>query len=98
MTRVGFEATIPVFERAKTVHVFDRAATMIGITRLQSPLNRDYTLNVIPVKVNCTAPILTKLELLSFGHKPRNRLFYIQYTFPAIFDSLCQYYADHCIV
>jgi hypothetical protein len=30
MLRVGFEPTIPVFERAKTVHVLDRAATVIG--------------------------------------------------------------------
>jgi hypothetical protein len=31
MSRVGFELTIPVFERAKTVHASDRAATVIGI-------------------------------------------------------------------
>jgi hypothetical protein len=30
MPQVGFEPTIPVFERAKTVHVLDRAATVIG--------------------------------------------------------------------
>jgi hypothetical protein len=30
MPRVGFEPTIPVFERAKTVHGFDAAATVIG--------------------------------------------------------------------
>jgi hypothetical protein len=30
MPRVGFEPTIPVFERAKTVHDLDRAATVIG--------------------------------------------------------------------
>jgi hypothetical protein len=29
MPRVGFEPTIPVFERTKTVHAFDRAATVI---------------------------------------------------------------------
>jgi hypothetical protein len=28
--RVGFEHTIPVFERAKTVYASDRAATVIG--------------------------------------------------------------------
>jgi hypothetical protein len=27
---VGFEPTIPVFERAKTVHALDRAVTVIG--------------------------------------------------------------------
>jgi hypothetical protein len=30
MTRVGFEPTTPVFERAKAVHVLDRAVTVIG--------------------------------------------------------------------
>jgi hypothetical protein len=30
MPRVGFESTIPVFERAKTVHALDGAATLIG--------------------------------------------------------------------
>jgi hypothetical protein len=27
---VGFEATIPVFEQAKTVHALERVATVIG--------------------------------------------------------------------
>jgi hypothetical protein len=30
MPRVGFEPMAPVFERAKTVHTFHRAATVIG--------------------------------------------------------------------
>jgi hypothetical protein len=30
MPRVGFEATIPGFEREKTVHALDRVATVIG--------------------------------------------------------------------
>jgi hypothetical protein len=28
---VGFEPTIPVFERAKTVHALERAASAIGL-------------------------------------------------------------------
>jgi hypothetical protein len=32
ITRVGFEPTIPVFERAKTFHALDPAATVIGRT------------------------------------------------------------------
>jgi hypothetical protein len=31
MPQVGFEPTIPVFKRAKTVHALDRAPTVIGI-------------------------------------------------------------------
>jgi hypothetical protein len=30
MTQVGFESMIPVYQRAKTVHALDRAATVIG--------------------------------------------------------------------
>jgi hypothetical protein len=30
LTSVGFEPTIPVFERAKTVYALDRAATVMG--------------------------------------------------------------------
>jgi hypothetical protein len=30
MPRVGFEPTIPAFERVKTVHALDRAVTVIG--------------------------------------------------------------------
>jgi hypothetical protein len=30
MPRVGFEPTTPVFERPKTVHASDRAATVMG--------------------------------------------------------------------
>jgi hypothetical protein len=30
MPLVGFELTIPAFERAKTVHALDRGATVIG--------------------------------------------------------------------
>jgi hypothetical protein len=32
MLRVGLEPMIPVFERTKTVHALDRAATLIGIS------------------------------------------------------------------
>jgi hypothetical protein len=32
MPRLGFEATIPAFERAKTVHALGRAASVIGST------------------------------------------------------------------
>jgi hypothetical protein len=32
MTQVGFEPTVPVFERLKTVHALDLAATVIGNT------------------------------------------------------------------
>jgi hypothetical protein len=31
MPRVGFEPTIPVFERTKTAHALESAATVIGV-------------------------------------------------------------------
>jgi hypothetical protein len=36
MPRVEFEATTTVFERAKTVHALDRAATVIGVLQLKA--------------------------------------------------------------
>jgi hypothetical protein len=40
MPQVGFEPTIPVFERAKTVQALDRAATVIkSVNRLRSRSN-----------------------------------------------------------
>jgi hypothetical protein len=39
MPRVGFEPTIPVFGRAKTVHEFDHGATVIGVSNRQEPIN-----------------------------------------------------------
>jgi hypothetical protein len=38
MSRVGFEPTIPAFERAKTVPALDRAATAIGYLNVIPPL------------------------------------------------------------
>jgi hypothetical protein len=39
MTRVEFEPTFPVFERAKTVHALDRVATVIG-NHTEVPLSK----------------------------------------------------------
>jgi hypothetical protein len=46
MPRVGFEFTIPVFERAKTIHALDREAPVIGILKLILVLMHDYILLV----------------------------------------------------
>jgi hypothetical protein len=35
MLQVGFEPKTPIFERAKTVHALDRAATVIGLACMQ---------------------------------------------------------------
>jgi hypothetical protein len=35
MPQVGFEPTIPMFDRAKAVHTLDRATTVIGTAHKQ---------------------------------------------------------------
>jgi hypothetical protein len=42
MPRVGFEPTIPVFERAKTVRALDRATTGIGVLLVTAPEYKMY--------------------------------------------------------
>jgi hypothetical protein len=43
---VGFETTILVFERAKTVHALDRAATVIGIRHCITGVIEEVPLNI----------------------------------------------------
>jgi hypothetical protein len=38
MSQVGFEHTILVFERVKTVHVLERAATVIGTLQFHTAI------------------------------------------------------------
>jgi exosome complex RNA-binding protein Csl4 len=45
MPQVGFELTIPVFVRAKTVHALNRAAIVIG--RVNSYSNKSAGISVI---------------------------------------------------
>jgi hypothetical protein len=47
MPQVGFEATTPVFWRAKTVHALDRAATVIGIASFCHLYNFLFTVYLI---------------------------------------------------
>jgi hypothetical protein len=39
MSLAGFETTVPVFKRAKTIHALDRAATVTGIMILLVAVN-----------------------------------------------------------
>jgi hypothetical protein len=47
MPRVGFEPMTPVFERVKTVHALDCAATVIGLKsyRITKAVQTDETAN-----------------------------------------------------
>jgi hypothetical protein len=49
MSHVGFEPTNPVFERAKTVHALDCAATVIGFITKIANINVERGLKVIHV-------------------------------------------------
>jgi hypothetical protein len=48
MPRLGFEPTIPVFERAKTFYALDRAAAVIGMLTYQCVLILCYS-NSMPI-------------------------------------------------
>jgi hypothetical protein len=51
MPRVGFEPTSPVFERAKTVHALERAATVVGRTLYYRNVpRRNFRLQILEVK------------------------------------------------
>jgi uncharacterized lipoprotein YbaY len=52
MPLVGFEPTIPVFQRAKTVHALDRAATVIA-RQTPGSINITFGLEEIPPRI-CT--------------------------------------------
>jgi hypothetical protein len=56
MLSVGFEPTIPTFERAKTVHALDRAAPVTGSTN-------HYPLQFISTSFSCFLAILSHFSL-----------------------------------
>jgi hypothetical protein len=62
MPRVGFEPTIRVFERAKTVHVLDRGATVIGLLNIPNKIGETKCL-LISVIITYLIPLLSLLLL-----------------------------------
>jgi hypothetical protein len=62
MPGVGFESTVPAFERAKTVHALNRAATVIGIsTRLHGVVSQKIVLFIV---TTTRTSILTHYSLI----------------------------------
>jgi hypothetical protein len=55
MSQVGFEPTIPVFERAKTVHALDRASTVMGLQITISVSKKDLVSGNDCIIVGCIA-------------------------------------------
>jgi hypothetical protein len=69
MPSVGLEPTIPAFERAKTVHALDRAATVIGMTakyRLlkEKPYEADQKHAILNDSVGCLNESTTMLKFI----------------------------------
>jgi hypothetical protein len=74
MPRVGFEPKIPAFERAKTVHALDCAATVIGLWNVA---NRNM-LYLIMLQKTCHL----SSRLLLFTHRViRHRQRYLRFVF-----------------
>jgi hypothetical protein len=65
MPSVGFEPTIPMFKRAKTVHALDHAATMIGIYSILSSNIRSIMITHSARIFYCT-PQKTKQMFMSY--------------------------------
>jgi hypothetical protein len=63
MPRVGFEPTIPVFERAKTVHALDHATTVLSRTGGIDPRILDLGTRMVSGQLHAVAP-------LPLGKKP----------------------------
>jgi P pilus assembly chaperone PapD len=51
MSQMGFESTIPVFKRAKTVHALDHAAILIDVT-YSTRLNYRSMGNLWPIHIS----------------------------------------------
>jgi hypothetical protein len=70
MSRVGFKPMIPVFERTKKVHAFDRAATVTGPSA-SYPLQIPRGLSWDQIRVSAL-----RRQRLSAWDMSRNYLFY----------------------
>jgi hypothetical protein len=52
MPQVGFETMIPVFERAKTIHALERAASEVGLHCIYSSINPKVQWSVIYIVID----------------------------------------------
>jgi hypothetical protein len=62
MPEVGFEHTIPVLERAKTIHALDRAATVIGKCTLYEHLIKSKCLSASACPIYLTGRLAMNLN------------------------------------
>jgi hypothetical protein len=67
MPWVGFEPTIPAFERAKTVHALDRAVIVIGASASTAyKYGTEYHINVTLVTVQSWTELNNEDDFASF--------------------------------
>jgi hypothetical protein len=59
MPQVGFESTIPVFGRAKTIHALDRAATVIGYSFIHE---NNITITQVKIQVGLEETVQTRIR------------------------------------
>jgi hypothetical protein len=93
MPWVGFESTIPVFERAKTFHALDRVATVFGwmCTKTANITHfACYTRNLVLTQCNFAGKIIKKHEI--------NVYFYRSYFFRSYVLRLPVTFSDVLIV
>jgi hypothetical protein len=60
MPQVGFEYTIPVFGRGKTIHALDRAATVIGYSFIYE---NKITITQVKIQVALKETVQTQYSL-----------------------------------
>jgi hypothetical protein len=75
MPQGGFEPTIPVFERAKTVHALDRASTGIGCINkqyLKTFMQNKYMLKARTVEPE-KQPLLAEVSEITLISRKRRR-------------------------
>jgi hypothetical protein len=62
MPSVGFELTIPVFERAKIVHALDSVTTVIGTITDYRKLNIKYFIRFMPYFMTTSSELKGKRQ------------------------------------
>jgi hypothetical protein len=79
MPRVGFEPTIRVFERVKTVHALSRAITVIGRPVFYKPENTTFQrLDIFPSSVAVLGP----LDRAKINHCTTQTLCFLVFSMP----------------
>jgi hypothetical protein len=79
MPRVGFESTIPVFERVRTVHASDRAVTVIGWSNVMQrtvsvDMKRSFSICCCLTDSSIQQPVAASMFVSSYNARASNFL------------------------